>query len=539
MSDEYDFIIVGAGSAGCVLADRLTADGRFRVLLLEAGGTDKRLFVRMPAGLGQVFYDPGVNWCYETEPDQQLGGRTDFWPRGKLLGGSSSINGMVYIRGQREDFDDWARLGNAGWGYDDVLPYFRKSEDNDEGANQWRATGGPWKISGIKGREQEVVKLALKSALAQGWPENPDFNGEAQEGVGLYQFSFRKGMRTSSATAFLDPAKARRNLTILTHALATRILFEDRIATGIEYRRAGKLMTARARREVILSGGSVNTPLLLELSGVGDGARLKHHGIEVVHHSPMVGENLQDHVFTGFTYRTSIPTLNDRINTWPKMILQGARYVLTRSGPLTFGINQGGAFVRTRAEELRPDAQLYFIPLSFQSPAKGKPKGLKAHRFSGMTINASPCRPESRGAVHIRSANPDDTPIIHRNYLATENDMRVMVDSLRLADEVAQTSPLADVVEERLFLPSGKLTDEQIAKWARNTGRTTYHPTSTCTMGPDPAQAVVDPTLKVHGIQRLRVIDASIMPLIVSGNTNAAATMIGEKGADLVLADHK
>lgn len=539
MSDEYDFIIVGAGSAGCVLADRLTADRRFRVLLLEAGGSDKRLFVQMPAGLGQVFYDPTVNWCYETEPDQQLGGRTDFWPRGKLLGGSSSINGMVYIRGQREDFDDWAKLGNPGWGYEDVLPYFRKSEDNDEGANRWRATGGPWKISGIKGREQEVVKLAVKAALSKGWPANPDFNGETQEGVGLYQFSFRNGQRTSSATAFLDPARNRRNLTIVTNALATRILFDDRTATGIVYRRDGKVLTARARREVILSGGAVNTPLLLELSGVGDGARLQHHGIDLVHHSPMVGENLQDHVFTGFTYRTSVPTLNDRINTWPKLILQGARYVLTRSGPLSLGINQGGAFVRTRADEVRPDAQLYFIPLSFQAPTKGKPTGLKAHRFSGMTINASPCRPESRGAIHIRSANPDDTPVIHRNYLATENDMRVMIDSLRLADEVAHTGPLAGVVEERLFMPAGKLSDDQIAQWARNTGRTTYHPTSTCTMGPDPAQAVVDPQLKVHGLHRLRVIDASIMPLIVSGNTNAAATMIGEKGADLVLADHK
>lgn len=539
MTDTYDFIIVGAGSAGCVLADRLTADGRFRVLLLEAGGNDKRLFVQMPAGLGQVFYDQAVNWCYETEPDQRMAGRTDYWPRGKILGGSSSINGMVYIRGQREDFDDWARLGNPGWGYDDVLPYFRRSEDNDEGANQWRATGGPWQISGIKGREQPVVSLALQAAMAQGWPANPDFNGERQEGVGLYQFSFRKGQRTSSATAFLDPARKRRNLTIVTHALATRIRFTGRTATGIEYRLNGKVLTATARREVILAGGAVNSPLLLEQSGIGDGARLQLHGIEVVHHSPAVGENLQDHVFTGFTYRTSIPTLNDRINTWPKLILQGARYVLTRTGPLTFGINQGGAFVRTRPDEVRADAQLYFIPLSFQAPAGGKPTGLRAHRFSAMTINASPCRPESRGAIHIRSANPDDTPVIHRNYLATENDMRVMIDSLRLADKVAHTRPLADVIEERLFLPPGELSDDQIAQWACSTGRTTYHPTSTCTMGPDPARAVVDSWLRVHGTERLRVIDASIMPLIVSGNTNAAATMIGEKGADLILADHQ
>ena len=539
MEEQFDFIIVGAGSAGCVLADRLTADGRFRVLLLEAGGSDKRLFVQMPAGLGQVFYDPKVNWCYEAEPCQQMGGRTDFWPRGKVLGGSSSINGMVYIRGQREDFDDWAALGNPGWGYDDVLPYFRLSEDNDLGEDTWRGGQGPWKISSIAGREQPVVRLALDAAMAKGWPANDDFNGERQEGVGLYQFSFRKGRRTSSATAFLDPAKKRANLTVVTKALATRVLFEGREAVGIEYRYGGRLLTARARREVILSGGAVNSPLLLELSGIGDGARLQLHGIPVIQHSPMVGENLQDHVFTGFTYRTAIPTLNDSLNSLPKILFNGARYLLTRTGPLTFGINQGGAFVRTRPDQPRPDTQLYFIPLSFQSPAKGKAAtGLRAHPFSGMTINASPCRPESRGAIHIRSADPDAPPVIHRNYLATENDVRTMIDSLRLADEVAYTQPLSSVIEERLFLPQGPLSDEQIEQWARQTGRTTYHPTSTCTMGPDPARAVVDPALRVHGTSRLRVIDASIMPLIVSGNTNAAATMIGEKGADLVLADH-
>lgn len=539
MPDEFDYIIVGAGSAGCVLANRLSEDPRNRVLLLEAGGSDKRLFVKMPAGLGQVFYDPSVNWCYETEPDQQMGGRTDFWPRGKVLGGSSSINGMVYIRGQREDFDDWKAMGNPGWGYDDVLPYFRRSEDNDEGANQWRSTGGPWKISSIKGREQPVVKLAMDAALAQGWSENSDFNGERQEGVGLYQFSFRNGERTSSATAFLDPIRHRKNLKIVTQAHASRVLFSGRIAKGVVYRCGSKELTANARREVIVSCGAVNSPMLLEHSGIGDWARLNLHGIQGVHHSPAVGENLQDHVFTGFSYRTSIPTLNDQLNSWPKMILQGVRYLLTKTGPLTFGINQGGAFVRSNEKELRPDTQLYFIPLSFQSPAKGKAKGLRAHNFSGMTINASPCRPESRGAIHIRSAQFGDQPIIHRNYLATENDMRLMIESLRMADRIAQTAPLSHVIEERLFLPPGPLADAELERWARQTGRTTYHPTSTCIMGPDPQTSVVDAKLRVHGVERLRVIDASIMPIIVSGNTNAAATMIGEKGADMVLADNK
>ncbi len=539
MPATYDFIIVGAGSAGCVLANRLTADGKCRVLLLEAGGSHKRFFVNMPAGLGELYYDTSLNWCYETEADQQMGGRTDFWPRGKVLGGSSSINGMVYIRGQHEDFDAWAQLGNSGWGHDDVLPYFLMSEDNDAGADTWRGGGGPWKISSIKGREQHVVKLALESARAQGWRDNPDFNGAEQEGVGLYQFSFRKGRRTSSATAYLEPAMKRPNLVVESGALATRILFEGRTAIGVEYRRGGQTVQARAGREVIVSGGTVNSPLLLQQSGIGPGALLGLHGIDVVQDSPAVGENLQDHVYTGLIFRTSVPTLNDGINSWPKLLLAGMRYVLTKSGPLTFGINQGGAFVRTRETESRPDTQLYFIPLSFQAPPNGERRGLRAHGFSGFTINASPCRPESRGHIRIRSADPEAPPIIHRNYLSTEGDVRVMVDSLRLVDQISRTAPLADVIEERLFLPEGPLSDKQLERWARQTGRTTYHPTSTCTMGVDPAHSVVDPRLRVHGVDRLRVIDASIMPLIVSGNTNAAATMIGEKGAALVLADNR
>lgn len=537
MSEVYDFIIVGAGSAGCVLANRLTACGKYRVLLLEAGGTHKRFFVNMPAGLGEVFYDPSLNWCYETEPDQQMGGRSDFWPRGKIIGGSSSINGMVYIRGQREDFDDWAKLGLKGWGFEDVLPYFRMSEDNDSGADAYRGAGGPWKISSIAGREQTVVKLAMESARGQGWAENPDFNGAYQEGVGLYQFSFRNGRRTSSATAFLDPAMKRPNLTVRSGALATRILFDEKIAVGVEYRQGRETLRASARREVIVSGGTINSPLLLQLSGVGPAPLIKLHGIDVVHHSPAVGENLQDHVFTGLIFRTKIPTFNDRINSLPKLVFAGAQYILARKGPLTFGINQGGAFVKTRPEEDRPDTQLYFIPLSFQSPPKGQRRGLRAHTFSGFTINVSPCRPQSRGHIRIRSADPDSPPIIHCNYLSTADDVRVMVESLKLADQISRTAPLADVLEERIFPEKGIMNDTTLERWARQTGRTTYHPTSSCTMGTNPATSVVNARLRVHGLDRLRVVDASIMPLIVSGNTNAAATMIGEKGAALILAD--
>lgn len=537
MPVEYDFIIVGAGSAGCVLADRLTESGRYRVLLLEAGGTHKRLLIDMPAGLGHVFYDPKVNWCYEAEPDQQMGGRTDFWPRGKVLGGSSSINGMVYIRGQKEDFDSWAQLGNIGWAYEDLLPYFKKSEDNDLGESHEHGVGGAWKISSIKGRQSPVVDKAIESAISLGYRENPDFNGAEQEGVGLYQFSIRDGRRTNNARAFLEPAMRRRNLAVVTHALTNRILFEGRRAVGVEYRRNGKVETALCRREVLVAAGTINSPLLLQLSGVGPGALLQLHGITQIVDSPAVGENLQDHVFTGFSYKTRIPTLNDRFNTRLGQLIAGVEWLLTRGGPLGLGINQGGAFVRSRPEVPRADTQLYFYPLSFGASPDGPPKTMHPHGFSGMTINASPCRPESRGQIKIRSADPLAPPIIHRNYLSTPNDVRVMVDSLRIADKIARTGPLAEVIESPVYKLGNPPTDEQLESWARQTGRTTYHPTSTCTMGTDPRTSVVDHRLKVHGIEGLRVIDASIMPLIVSGNTAAAATMIGEKGAALVLAD--
>lgn len=535
VDQEFDFIVVGAGSAGCVLANRLTEDGRFNVLLLEAGGDHKRFMIDMPAGLGRLFYDSKVNWCYETEPDQTMGGRTDYWPRGKVLGGSSAINGMVYIRGQRQDFDGWAAAGCTGWAFDDVLPYFKKSEDNDLGANAWRGAGGEWKISSIHRQAHPLTRLALESAENLGYKFNSDFNGEGQEGVGYYQFSFRKGKRTHAANAFLEPAMRRPNLTVLKNAFVLALTVEENRCTGVRYRLNGAEKVAKAKREVIVSGGTVNSPLLLQLSGIGPGALLKHHGIEVKKDLPAVGENLQDHVFTGLVYKTSQPSLNDRLNNWPSIMLAGAQYLLTRRGPLSLGINQGGAFLRTSLHEDRPDTQLYFIPLSFQSNARK----VDPHQFSGFTINVSPCRPTSRGHIRIRSADAEAPPIIHRNYLATEDDTRVFVESLKIADQISRTGPLGDVITERIWPEAGELTDEVLETWARQTGRTTYHPTSTCTMGTDPKTSVVDPRLRVHGMEGLRVVDASIMPTIVSGNTNAAATMIGERGAALILDDYR
>lgn len=536
MSDQFDFIIVGAGSAGCVLADRLTEGGKYRVLLLEAGGSHRRFFVDMPSGFAQLFYDPEVNWCLDTEPDPNMNGRQDYWPRGKILGGSSSINGMVYIRGQREDFDDWARLGNPGWSYDDVLPYFKRSEDNDLGDGDYHSADGPWKISSIAKHEYLVSKLARESALRLQYPSNPDFNGATQEGVGIYQFSFRDGKRSNTAKAFLETAMRRRNLHVETQAHVTRLLFEGRRATGVEIRQGGRIRQIRCRREVLLAAGSVHSPLILQRSGVGPGQLLQSRGVTVLHDLPAVGRNLQDHVYTGLTLRTTVPTMNAELNTWYKQLIAGMRYVFLKQGPLTLAVNQGGAFLRTDPGMTRPDVQLYFIPMCYQAAKPGQPRVVKLDSESGMIINVSPCRPESRGHIEIASPDPDASPRIFRNYLDTPGDVRTIVEGLKIADRIRRTAPLSDVIRERQYPVEGALDDAGWEQWARATGRTTYHPTSTCTMGPDAETCVVDPSLRVHGIEGLRVIDASIMPLIVSGNTAAAATMIGEKGADIVRA---
>ena len=519
----YDTIIVGAGSAGCVLANRLTADGKRSVLLLEAGPRDTNPWIHVPLGYGKLFTDKTVNWSYESEPEPHCNQRRIFTPRGKVLGGSSSINGLVYIRGQREDFDDW---GVPGWRHDDLLPYFIKAEDQSRGASQYHGAGGPFAVSDLPNRH-EMCDAFIESAVASGIPRNDDFNGATQEGAGYFQANTRHGKRISTAVGYLRPAEKRAHLRVETEALATRVLFEGTRATGVEYRRRGETVVAQARED-ILAGGAFNSPQLLQLSGVGPAALLKSHGIAVVHDAPDVGECLQDHFYVRTFWRCTKPiTLNDDMaSLWRKAKI-GLQYLLQKRGPLTVSAGYAAAFTRTRPELTRPDAQFYFINFSVAK------RGGILDAFSGFTCSMSQLRAQSRGHVRIKSADPTAAPAILYNYLDTEDDRRVMVDGLKKLRTLVNTPPFSRyVAEERAPGPEVQSDDEWL-DFCRATGETVYHPTSTCRMGLD-ARSVVDEQLRVRGVTGLRVIDASVMPTVVSGNTNAAVVAIAEKGADLV-----
>ncbi|ANN57371.1 choline dehydrogenase [Mesorhizobium loti NZP2037] len=535
----FDFIIVGSGSAGSVLADRLSASSRFSVLVLEAGGTDQRFYVQMPLGYGKTFFDPAVNWNYKTEADPGLGGNVDHWPRGKLLGGSSSINAMVWIRGAREDFDDWRAAGNPGWGYDELLPIFKALEDNEAGADKWRGTGGPLHISDTANAVHPVTKRYLAAGQQAGLPLNPDFNGAAQEGVGTYQISTKNGRRMSAARAFLRPAMKRSNVRVETNALASRILFEGKRAIGIEYLQNGQTKTARAGREVILSAGSINSPQLLQLSGVGPSALLKGLGIAVVHANENVGANLQDHVGINYTFKGKVPTLNQVLRPWWGKLLVGMQYILTRSGPLSLSMNHGGGFFRTDPAFSRPNMQLYFQAFSTVIPKSGERPILTPDPWPGFSIGLSNCRPSSRGEIMIRSSNPLDYPKITANAYSTNADVEEMLAAVKFVRKIASMPAMAEIIREEVLPGPSIQSDADLITDFRKRSGTVYHPVSTCRMGPDPARAVVDPRLKVHGLEGLRVIDASIFPDNITGNTNAASVMTGWKGAELVLEDQK
>ncbi|OBQ69959.1 GMC family oxidoreductase [Mesorhizobium erdmanii] len=535
----YDFIIVGSGSAGSVLADKLSASGRFSVLVLEAGGSDRRFYVQMPLGYGKTFFDPAVNWNYKTEADPGLAGNVDHWPRGKLLGGSSSINAMVWIRGAREDFDDWRDAGNPGWGYDDLLPAFKALEDNEAGADRWRGTGGPLHISETTNAVHPLTRRYLAAGQQAGLPLNPDFNGAAQEGVGTYQISTKNGRRMSAARAFLRPAMKRGNVRVETNALASKILFEGKRAVGVEYLQNGRTKTVRAGREIILSAGSINSPQLLQLSGVGPSALLQGLGIPVMHANENVGANLQDHVGINYTFKGKVPTLNQILRPWWGKLLVGMQYILTRSGPLSLSMNHGGGFFRTDPAFSRPNMQLYFQAFSTVIPRSGERPILTPDPWPGFSIGLSNCRPSSRGEIMIRSSNPLDYPKIVANAYSTNADVEEMLAAVKFVRKIASMPAMAEIIKEEVLPGPSIQSDADLITDFRKRSGTVYHPVSTCRMGPDPTRAVVDPRLKVHGIEGLRVIDASIFPDNITGNTNAASVMTGWKGAELVLEDHK
>ena len=535
----YDFIVVGAGSAGSVLAERLSASGRHSVLVLEAGGSDRRFYVQMPLGYGKCFFDPAVNWNYKAEPDPGLDGNADHWPRGRILGGSSSINAMVWIRGAREDFDEWRDAGNPGWGYDDVLPVFKAIEDNQSGADEWRATGGPLHVADMTAGVHPLTHRYLKAAQQAGLPLNPDFNGATQEGVGIYQISAKGGCRMSAARAFLRPAMKRANVRVETGALATRLVFEGSRAVGVEYERGGRTHVTRAGREVIVSGGSVNSPQLLQLSGVGPGALLQRLGMEVVHANANVGANLQDHVGINYTFRARVPTLNQILRPWWGKLAVGTRYLLMRSGPLSLSMNNAGGFFRTDPSRPRPNMQLYFQAFSTVIPKAGERPILSPDPWPGFSIGLSNARPSSRGEIMIRSADPHEHPRIVANAYSTEADVAEMLAAVKFVRTIAAQPAIAEVIEEEVLPGACVRSDADLTLDFRRRSGTVYHPVSTCRLGPDAASSVVDPRLRVHGLAGLRVIDASVFPGNITGNTNAASIMTGWKGADMVLEDNR
>lgn len=533
----FDFIVVGAGSAGCIVASRLSESGRHSVLLIEAGGEDKSFWFKIPVGYAKSYYNPKVNWMYRTEPEANLGGRRIYAPRGKVQGGSGSINAMVFVRGAAEDFDDWRAAGNPGWGFDDVLPFFRKLETHARGESRWHGGSGPIHVTPMRGSTHPVSDAFLDACDELGLPLNEDFNGETLEGAGVYDVNSRRGQRSHSSAEYLRPALKRPNLTIEREAHARRLLLEadDRVS-GIEVMQHGRLRSFSARREVILAAGAVDTPKLMQLSGFGDGATLFAQGIETRKHLPAVGRNLQDHLCASFYYRSKKPTLNGDFASLIGQARFGLMWLLKRSGPFAMSVNQAGGFFRGSPDEARPNIQVYFNPLSYRIPDNPR-AGLTPEPYPGFLIAFNACRPTSKGTVTIASPDASEAPLIRPNYLSTDRDIEEVLQGSRLMRRIADARALDGWVEEEVSPSKAADTDDKLLDYFRLNSGSIYHLCGTCAMGTDPHDTVVDTRLRVHGVQGLRIVDASIFPNITAGNINAPTMMVAEKGAAMILED--
>jgi len=531
---EFDYVVVGAGTAGCVVAARLSESGAHRVALIEAGGKDEGFWVHTPLGFGRLWDDPKYNWRYESEPEPELAGGRSYLPRGKVLGGTGTINAMVYVRGQREDFESWRRLGNVGWGHDDVLPYYRKSEDNERGADAYHAVGGPMRVSDMA--RHELTDAFVEAGVQAGYPRNADFNGASQDGFGYNQVTIRNGRRGSTSIDFLRPALRRPNLKVLTHALAKRILFRDGRAAGVEFLRGGALRRLAARREVVLCGGSFNSPQLLQVSGVGPAELLAKHGIPVIADAAGVGANLQDHFQVSISYRCSRPvTVNDYVNNPLRRLAMGMQYLLFRKGMMATNATLVGGCLRTDPSLPAPDVKVQ-LRLWGRSITGRSRERMGLHPFSSFLVSIMLLHPGNRGTVRIRSADSAAQPEIRFNYFQSERDRRASLVSLKVIRRVMSMPAIALYVAEEMSPGPACATDEELIDFCRRQGTTNHHSVGTCKMGVDEL-AVVDPRLRVRGVGRLRVVDASIMPSIVGGNPNATIVMIAEKGADMILED--